>query len=85
VTPQSYSYAYPPYTNILYVVYNVNSALMQTVINQGSLVTLNAGYQVGSNYGTIFKGQVLRCTFEKENVTDHKLTLQCIRNLSTKC
>ena len=62
-------------------VYNASPALIQTVINQGASVVLNAGYQVGSNYGTIFSGKVLRSMFEKENVTDYKLTMQCVTGM----
>jgi hypothetical protein len=62
-------------------IYNASSALIQTIINQGASVVLNGGYQVGNNYGTIFSGKVLRCTFEKENVTDYKLTMQCVTGM----
>ena len=63
-------------------IYNTNDKLTQTAIRQGSTVVLNAGYQVGNNYGNIFSGKVLRSTFEKENVTDYKLTLQCITGMT---
>jgi hypothetical protein len=64
-------------------IYNLNPVNTQTLILQGSSVVLNAGYDVGSNYGNIFNGQVLRATFEKENVTDYKVTLQCVTGLET--
>lgn len=62
-------------------VYNLNDATTQLLITQGAQVELNAGYQVGSNYGLIFSGIVYRVMFEKENVTDYKLTMQCITGL----
>ncbi len=62
-------------------VYNLNSATTQLLITQGAQVELNAGYQVGSNYGLIFSGIVFRVMFEKQDVTDYKLTMQCITGL----
>jgi hypothetical protein len=63
-------------------VYNLNDKTnKQLLVTQGAVVTLNAGYQTGSNYGLIFSGIVLRAMFEKQNVTDYKLTMQCITGM----
>lgn len=62
-------------------IYNLNAATQDLLFQQGDSVSLSAGYQVGSNYGNLFTGKILRCTFEKEKVTDYKLTLQCLTGM----
>lgn len=59
-------------------IYNLNAATTTTLIQQGSTVTLSAGYLNGQNYGMVWKGRVLWVEFTKENVTDHVLTIQSI-------
>lgn len=53
------------------------------VIQQGDRVTLSAGYQSNFNAqtGLIFQGYVYQPMWEKENVTDYKLTLLCVLGL----
>lgn len=58
-------------------IYNLNSATLNTVITQGMTVNLEAGYQT-QPYGIIFDGTIFQPTWERENITDFKLTLHCI-------
>jgi hypothetical protein len=62
-------------------VYNANADFTQVALSQGLAVQLSAGYQFGSNYGVIFNGVVIQATFEKQDVTDAKLTLQCVTGM----
>ena len=64
----------------LLTIYNLNSLTMANVIEEGSEVTVEAGYQK-QPYGLIFKGQVFQPIFERENVTDFKVILNCIDGL----
>ena len=73
--------AYQAIQTAMISVYNLNAVSTQVALRQGSQIVLNGGYQVGSNYGTLFDGFVIRSTFEKENVTDYKLTMQCVNGL----
>ena len=59
-------------------IYNLNYQTTGTVINQGSTITLSAGYLAGQNYGVIWTGKVLWCEFAKRNVTDHVLVVQSL-------
>lgn len=67
------------------VVYNLNAATEQVFLqlSQGDTVTLSAGYQNGWNAGNnlLFKGQVWQPMWERENVTDFKVTLRCMVGL----
>jgi hypothetical protein len=58
-------------------IYNFNDSTAMKVIDEGARVTLSAGYQDGG-FGVIFKGDVFQSLFERENVTDYKLTLRCV-------
>ena len=62
-------------------IYNLNLTTQQSLITQGSTVELYAGYQAGQNYGLIFQGKVFQVTWERENVTDYKITLHCYAGL----
>src|SRR5579875_2424410 len=59
-------------------VYNLASNAGNLVIQPGDTVTLNAGYQVGQNYGNIFTGKVLQPLFEKLDNLDSCMRLFCI-------
>lgn len=68
-----------------FVIYNLNAATEQLFLqlNQGDTVTLAAGYQKGwgSGNNVLFKGQVWQPMWERENVTDFKVTLRCMVGL----
>lgn len=61
-------------------IYNLNSATAQQVLTQGSRVILKAGYQ-SQPLQVIFQGEIYQPMFERENVTDMKLTLMCYTGL----
>lgn len=73
--------AYTAIWSALISIYNLNQATQDLLFQQGDTVSLSAGYQVGSNYGNIFSGKIIHPMFEKENVTDYKLTLQCVTGM----
>lgn len=52
-------------------------------ITQGMKVVLQAGY-VGSQYGTIWSGNVFQAQFSREHVVDFKIRLRCILSLQSK-
>jgi hypothetical protein len=71
---------YPGYAGFYYTeitIYNFNTPTLMRVIEEGSHVYLDAGYQDG-NFGEIFSGFIFQSLLERENVTDYKLTLRCI-------
>ena len=78
-----------PYWYATIDIYNTNSPtafnIVQTVssIEQGSIVKLSAGYQGGQQYGLIWQGPVFQALYVRENVTDFKLTLNCILSLES--
>jgi hypothetical protein len=49
-------------------------------VQQGMKVIVSAGYQNG-NYGKIWEGDVFQALFERESVTDNKITLHCVIGL----
>jgi hypothetical protein len=59
-------------------IYNLDLQTITTLINQGSSITLQAGYQNGQQYGIIWTGKVLWAEFSRKNVTDQILTIQSI-------
>ncbi len=59
------------------VIYNLNSPTERAIIKEGYRVTVEAGYEDGE-YGKIFDGTVFQPLWDRENVTDYKLTLHCI-------
>jgi hypothetical protein len=58
-------------------IYNLNESDQQAVIQEGMRVIVQAGYTNGA-YGKIYDGEVFQPLFDRENVTDYKLTLHCI-------
>lgn len=54
--------------------------LFSRPIKQGMIVTVSAGYLNG-NYGVIWRGPVYQPLFDRENVVDFKITLNCILGL----
>ncbi len=58
-------------------IYNFNISTLMQVIDDGAAVSLEAGY-INGNYGEIFNGYIFQSLFERENVTDYKLTLRCV-------
>lgn len=58
-------------------IYNLDSSTLNAVITQGMTVVLEAGY-MNQPYGVIFEGTIFQPLWERENVTDFKLTLHCI-------
>ena len=50
-------------------------------VKQGMEVVLSAGYQNG-NFGVIYDGFVLQPMWDRENVTDFKITLHCVIGLN---
>lgn len=58
--------------------YNLDQPTEQIVLRQGMTVKLEAGYQVGPGFGTIFEGTLYQPTWERLNGVDTKLTLHCI-------
>lgn len=61
-------------------VYNLNSPTEQKVLRAGMDVVLKAGYQAGP-YGEIFRGKIFQPLWEREGVTDYKITLHCVVGL----
>ncbi len=57
--------------------YNLNSETAQVIIKEGYEVIVSAGYDKGA-YGQLFKGKVFQPLWERENVTDFKVTLRCM-------
>jgi hypothetical protein len=58
-------------------IFNLNASTAQQLIyGQGSIVSLEAGYQV-SPYGVIFQGVVYQALYERVGVIDSKVTLMC--------
>ncbi len=60
--------------------------LYQSVIQEGSTVSLSAGYQANGFSGVIFEGQVFYTTQDRVNATDRRLTFHCLlsRALTTQ-
>lgn len=59
-------------------VYNLAQDTMNVIIQPGSVVQLQAGYQTGSHaMATIFEGKVFQPIWRREAVVDWVLTLQC--------
>lgn len=63
-----------PYAEI--VIYNLAGNTEQELIDEGSRVVVEAGYQNGA-YGVIFDGQVWQARRNRANVVDYTLTLNC--------
>ncbi len=59
------------------VIYNLNGPTEQAIITEGYRAIVQAGYQ-SEIFGKIFDGTVSQPLWDRENVTDYKLTLYCI-------
>lgn len=57
-------------------IYNVNDYYYNKVLNEGSLITLEAGYR--DNCDIIFQGFLFQVIYERENVVDKKMVLMCM-------
>lgn len=83
VTFDIYQPAFQVYWYADIVLYNLNQETTQQLLGAGMQnlqVTVSAGYQNGA-YGVIFSGPVFQPLFDRENVTDFKVTLHCIIGL----
>ena len=60
-----------------FTIYNPNDETQKKIIQEGAQVFFSAGYANGK-YGQIFGGCVFQSLFDRENVTDYKLTLRCM-------
>lgn len=83
VTFDIYQRAYQIYWYADIVIYNLDQATTSKLLGaqlQFLQVVVQAGYQHGA-YGTIWSGPVFQPLFEREGVTDNKLTLHCILGL----
>lgn len=60
-------------------IYNLSEEIVSKLIQDrvGAKVYFEAGYQKGF-YGLIFSGTCYQVMYERENVTDYKLTLNCL-------
>jgi len=58
-------------------IYNLNTPTQMQLVDEGATVVLEAGYQNG-DFGEIFSGTIFQSLFEREGVTDTKLTLRCL-------
>ena len=72
---QKYGWVTPNYSEI--TVYNLSPNLEKLVIENGHRVVVQAGY-VNGEYGIVYDSPILQPLWERENVTDFKLTLRCI-------
>jgi hypothetical protein len=66
----------PNYSDI--TIYNLSANSEGVIIEQGSRVILEAGYEGQDHYGCIFDGQVVQSIRSKEKGTDYLLTLVCL-------
>ncbi len=65
-------------------IYNLDQVTTDKLMGptaQSIEVTVQAGYQSGPGFGTIWSGPVFQTLFERENTVDYKLTLHCILGL----
>lgn len=65
----------PPISEI--VLYNLNADTENSIIEEGSRVVIEAGYE-GDQYGLIFDGDVVQPIRDKQDATTYRLTLRSI-------
>jgi hypothetical protein len=65
----------PPISEI--VLYNLNADTENTIIEEGSRVVIEAGYE-GDQYGLIFDGDIVQPIRDKQDATTYRLTLRAI-------
>ncbi len=62
-------------------IFGLNGPTTNLVITQGMTVRLDAGWQNGQPYGTIFEGTLYQPLWERVDGINYKLTLHCIVGL----
>jgi hypothetical protein len=73
----------PGYRDIYYgeiKVFNLAPECENAILDEGYTVILEAGYKEGA-YGIIFRGNIFQVLWDRQNVTDTILTLNCIDGL----
>lgn len=65
----------PPISEI--VLYNLNADTENAIIEEGSRVVIEAGYE-GEQYGLIFDGDIVQPIRDKQDATTYRLTLRAI-------
>lgn len=83
VTFDVYQRAFQTYWYADVVIYNLDQATSLQLLGanaQNLEVVVAAGYQNGA-YATIWSGPVFQALFDRENVTDYKITLVCVTGL----
>jgi len=69
------SYQMPNYADI--TIYNLAPLTEQQIIQQGTRVIVEAGYEDGE-YGKIFDGDIIQPIWDRRNVVDYTLELRCV-------
>lgn len=68
-----------PFWFALIKIYNLNDATKQNLLWNAQWATLEAGFQTGPTQSTIiWDGPVLQVLYDRENVTDFTMTLNCM-------
>lgn len=68
-----------PYSFATITVYNLSDPEMQNLVLNAAWVTLEAGYQYGSNKSSIiWDGPVLQVLYGRPNVVDKTITFNCV-------
>ncbi len=62
-------------------IFGLNDPTTQVILKQGMTVKLNAGWQNGQPYGTLFEGTLYQPLWERIDGINYKLTLHCIVGL----
>jgi hypothetical protein len=65
----------PPFSTV--VIYNLNAATENFILNYGDKITVEAGY-VGTQYGLIFDGEIIEPIRDKPDNVTYRLTLNCL-------
>jgi hypothetical protein len=67
-----------PYWTAKIDIYNLSADQAASLVywGQGSTMSLSAGYQAGP-YGVIYQGVIYQVLYERPEVVDNKITLQC--------
>jgi len=71
---------YSMYFSCELIIWNLNTQTGNRIIEEHDKVIIEAGYENGP-YGKIWEGSVFQAMYERENVTDHKITLWCLDGL----
>jgi hypothetical protein len=63
-------------------IYNLNDPTIQNYLFNAVWATLEAGYQNGPSVSSIiWDGPVMRASFDRENVVDYRINLQCVATI----